>query len=191
MSLLLADASPIIAFCNGHQHHLLSKVVRATYASIEVPHLVNTEIHDRCNRSGAENYLTLKAEGLIRVYEEALFYGNDSDVLLHVLDLLDRNDGDFRARMKDGGEAFAVAYAARHRKEGLEPRILMDDRQGREWARREDIPVLRTLWIFEEARRQGFISNSHDMTVAYESVRRFTHALADLSDEPHLLLGLP
>lgn len=190
MPLLLADASPIIAFCNGNQHTLLAGVVRATYGWIEVPHLVNTEVQDRCSRVGAENYLTMKAQGVIRPNREAVLYGNDDDILLHVLDLLDLEEGDVRARLKDGGEAFAVAYAVRHQKHGAEPCILMDDRKGRDWARRAGIPVLPTLWVFQEAKRRKLITTSAQMRVAYEAVARFTQALRTLAEEPQLLADL-
>ena len=190
MPLLLADASPIIAFSNGNQRLLLTKVVCATHGCIEVPHFVDSEIHGKCSRVGAENYLTMKSEGVIRVYQEPMFNGPDEDIILAVLDLLDLEDGEFHERVKDGGEAFAVAYATRHKKSGTVPNILMDDRQGREWAEREAIPTLRTLWIFEEAKRQRIITTRDHMIASYNAVRRHTRALRDLSDETHLLQGL-
>lgn len=191
MPLLLADASPIIAFCNGGEHRLLANVTRLAVGRIEVPHFVDNEIHQKCNRVGAENYLALKAQGAIHVYDEPMFNGPDEDVLSHVLDLLDLEDGDFHARVKDGGEAFAVAYAARHKRNGTDPRILMDDRQGRDWARFEGVQVHRTIWVFEEAKRRRIVTTAHAMTTSYEAVCRHTRALNDLSNEPQLLSGLP
>lgn len=190
MPLLLADASPIIAFCNGRQHDILERVVRPSHDHLEVPFIVNLEVHDNCNRVGAENYLALKARGFIVVYDEPKLYGPDDDVMLHALEFLDLDEGDYRSRMRNGGEAFAVAYACRHAREGVSASILMDDRVGRDWARREGIPVKRSLWVFEEARNLGLLATAHAMTAAYEDVRRHTGALRPISEEPQLVNGL-
>lgn len=62
------------------------------------------------------------------------------------------------------GEAAAIALAAEEK-----GRVLLDDHQGREWARRLDVPIVGTLGLLLAARVQGEIPSLRD---EIEALRR-------------------
>lgn len=191
MSLLLADASPLIAFCDGGQHVLLSGVVEVAFGSqIHVPHHVDGEILRKVSVLGRSNYRSMVRDERVLVYRQVTMVGAYSDVFMTAIDLLDVSPADLHDKIRDGGEAFAVAHAQKLKNSGHDPVILMDDRGGRIWARQSQIETLRTVAIFRLAKQFGLVQSYEEMDTSFRAVKRHTVAL-DESDLLGLLDGLP
>ncbi len=126
--LLIADASPLIAFFNGHEHDLLFSVVRLRGNFIHVPDHVDLEIRRNCGKNGMQNYLEALAKGDIQVFEEPRYNGTYSRVLEWTFELLDVDE--YGSYTKDAGEAFAVAHCRDQIESGAGAEILIDDRRG-------------------------------------------------------------
>ncbi len=191
MSLLLADASPLIAFCEGGEHQLLMRVVSAAFGGrIFVPHHVDGEILRKVKATGRANYRSMIGAGTVYVYTEATLSGPYFDVFMSAIDLLDVSPAALHDKIKDGGEAFAVAHAQKLKKDGHSPVILMDDRGGRIWAQQGQIEICRTLQIFHLAKDLGLVQSFEEMDTSFRAVKGHTVALTD-SDLSSLLVGLP
>jgi len=187
---LIADASPLIAFFNGHEHDLLFSVVRLRANSIHVPDHVDLEIRRNCGKNGMQNYLEALAKDDIQVFEEPRYNGTYSRVLEWTFELLDVDVDEYGSYTKDAGEAFAVAHCRDQIESGASAEILIDDRRGRKWAQDWSIPIRRTLWVFEEAKQLKLITTKQEMVSSYESVAIHTKALYPIGEEPGLLEGL-
>jgi len=191
MSLLLADASPLIAFCEGSEHKLLMRVVTAAFGGrIFVPHHVDGEILRKVKMTGRANYQSMVSAETVCVYSEATLSGPYSDVFMSAIDLLDVSPAELHNKIKDGGEAFAVAHAQKLKRDGHSPVILMDDRGGRIWAQQGEIEICRTLQIFRLAKDLSLVQSFEEMDASFRAVMGHTVALTD-NDLSALLVDLP
>lgn len=135
-SLVVADAGPLIGLARIDQLSLLT----ALYGFVLIPEPVLAELGVDADRPGARRLSTALAEGSIR--PRALTPGSETD--LAGLRLL-----------LDAGESAAILLA-----EQTDCRfLLIDERRGREIARRRGIPVVGLAGVLLAAKRSGLLES--------------------------------
>lgn len=188
MTLLIADASPIVGFACSQKHQILVDVVARLYGHILVPYEVDAEIVTKTaqkNRAGVSAYAWMKAQGHVIVLPQAHATGPTQQIAAFAAALLDTVTGGITARMKNKGEAFAVAHARIAIQQGTATHLLVDDGGGTDWAHRYSIQTYNTVWVFAQAIHFGFITDKDDLTTTYRAVR--THSrLPELAKTPLL-----
>lgn len=133
MSLVIADAGPLIALARIEKLELLKKL----YGSVIIPGKVHSELEIGSNRPGAERLELAISEGwLITVKIDHTPLATISDSV-------------------DEGEAEAITLAIARNTE--HPQLLIDDRKGRLVAKHHNIKIIGTAGILLTAHQLGFL----------------------------------
>ena len=151
MTLLIADAGPLIALARIEKLDLLEKM----YGSLIMPAKVYAELEVDSNRPGARALRVAITEGLLQVEE------------------LNRMPLAVISASVDEGEAEAITLAISRNDE--HPQLLIDDRKGRLVAKHHNIKVIGTAGILLAAHKRGFL---HEIGPVLDQLREAGYRLS-------------
>lgn len=134
--VVVADAGPLIGLARIDRCALLA----ALYGAVLVPEAVLAELHADSDRPGSRVLSSALAQGVIQ--PRALAAGCEAELARLCL-------------LLDGGEASAILLA-----EQTDCRfLLIDERRGREIARRRGVPVVGLAGVLLAAKRSGMLES--------------------------------
>ena len=133
MSLLIADAGPLIALAKIEKLELLKQL----YGTVTIPQQVYSELEIGSNRPGA------------KALEQALLIGLLISVKTKYPPIA------IISESVDAGEAEAITLAIEQKSDC--PQLLIDDRKGRLVAKHHNIIVIGTAGILLIAKKQGLL----------------------------------
>lgn len=175
MTLLLADASPLIGFIQSGTHQILVDVIKQNHGHITVAHQVDIEICRNLNgRTPPSTYSWMKNSAFAVVLDEPTIEGAGADVISTASLMVDTlHQGDV-TKTKNLGEALTIAHAVVNHKSNIPTptTVLIDDAGGVRWADQFNIPHVDTIWVFAEAQRLGVLPNRSAVKTAYTAVGR-------------------
>lgn len=156
----MADASPLIGLARIGRLELL----RAMYGSVVIPAAVAAELAMDSGRPGARALGAARDDGLLAV---------------HDLEIPARPHWPL-----DAGEAAAI-HLAEHIGASF---LLIDERRGREFARRRGLPVVGSAGILLAAKRRGLLASVTDeidklAAIGYRLAPRLVDEVRRLADE--------
>lgn len=133
MKLIVSDASPLIIFARSGLIPVLNGIVE----EVIVPETVYAECTAEIGLPGAQAVRAAVEAGQIQVRADIFLGGNPSEELAGL----------------DGGEIAAIHMAAE-----LRCPILMDERLGRQAARRKGLTIIGSAGLLLAAKQRGLIS---------------------------------
>jgi hypothetical protein len=178
MSLLVADASPVVGFATANEHPLLWQVVSTLYGQLLVPHHVDREISRtaaKTSRKAAMNYAWMKQQGQPTVLAEVTVVDPVAATAATLLGVGARRQ--FGEREKDVGEALTVAHAKHLRRQGHPADVLVDDSRGQRFADALQVPSRNNRLGFGHAIDIGQITTAERLREAYDAVSRYSQLL--------------
>jgi predicted nucleic acid-binding protein len=175
MTLLIADASPIVGFVAARQQPLLIEVSRRRWGGvILLPDHVHEEVERvtaRISRNALDTYNWMLRNNHIERLGDAYGEVPTEDILTDALyDLLDLNTFDYNPNQKDLGEALAVAYATYFSRSGADCLLLVDDGQGVDWATARKLKRIGTMEILSLAIHDGLITSKRQLTKTHADI---------------------
>ncbi len=180
MSLLVADASPIVAFVAADLVDFLLDAVESAYKKpLLLPHQVDVEVGRVLRGIGpkhAARYAWARDSGgrLCVLAEQAVGVG-DPHVSQLAYALLDTVPGSVNEKTKNAGEAFTVAHAASMRRKDATADVLIDDGDGRRMAKKLNVPCVDTYWVFQTAVDLNLIGSKADLRKKYAAVSTYLY----------------
>ena len=133
MTLLIADAGPLIAFARIEKLELLQDL----YGTVIIPGKVHEELAIGSNRPGAQRLGLAISQGWLQVVA------------------VDHRPLPAISALVDEGEAEAITLAISRSSDF--PQLLIDDRRGRSVAKHHDIKIIGTAGILLTAHKRGLL----------------------------------
>lgn len=141
-TIVIADASPLIALARIEQLDLL----RHLFESVYLTDTVQQEIFSQENLPDAQRIKQAIDSGWLQAVDMPVSAQHSLYSVMHVEGL-------------DAGEATSLLYADRLQNSGESPLVLIDEAKGRKIARRLDLDLIGTVGVLAIAKQEDLIAS--------------------------------